>query len=414
MDQGGNSRSGAIDRRQFIQGVGATAALALAAPSLGWAAATKTADALVAGKDARLIVHTVHPVVMETPAELLAAQQVTPTALLFVRNTQQQPDGTAHLRPQSLEGWKVDIAGLIEKPLSIEGQQLTQMPQVEVEMVLQCSGNSRALFNPSAKVKGTAWGRGGMGNVRFGGVRLQSLIDKLGIKIKPEARYLSAEGIDRPDEGEQDFEHSLPLADALDRSFLALTLNGQPLPAAHGGPVRLVTPGYYGTMNVKWLHRVRFDAAESDHTSQIPNYRTPLAPIAPGSPFVPTLANSEPNWRMKIKSVVLSPSSGAQLPASEVEVCGVAFNDGAARIDAMLTSIDGGRSWQKAELQVPESPYAWYRWQSRLKMPAGKQQIWARAVDALGRTQPLDGAVHWNPQGYTWNGVEKIDVTVAG
>lgn len=414
MKQGGKLSAGAIDRRQFIQGVGATAALTLATPSLCAAAAPKSADALVAGKDARLIVHTVHPVVMETPAELLAAQQVTPTALLFVRNTQQQPEGTAHLRSQSLNGWKVEIAGLVEESLTIEGQQLSEMPQVDVELVLQCSGNSRALFNASAKVKGTAWGRGGMGNVVFGGVRLQTLVDKLGIKIKPEAKYLSAEGTDRPDEGEQDFEHSLPLADALERSFLALTLNGQPLPAAHGGPVRLVTPGYYGTMNVKWLHRLRFDAAESDHTSQIPNYRTPLVPIEPGTPFVPTLANSEPNWRMMIKSVVLSPVPGAKLATGDVQVRGVAFNDGAARIDAVLTSSDGGRSWQKAELQTPESPFAWYRWQARLKLPRGNQQIWARAVDTLGRTQPLDGAVHWNPQGYTWNGVEKIDVTVTG
>lgn len=404
----------AIHRRQFIQSAGATAAAALSAPSLGHAAPPKTADALVAGKDARLIVHTAHPVVIETPVELLAAQQVTPTSLLFVRNTQQQPDDTAHLRPQSLEGWKVDIAGLVEQPLTLEGQQLSVMPQVEVEMVLQCSGNSRVLFNQAAKVKGTAWGRGGMGNVRFGGVLLQHLVDKLGIKIKPQAKYLSAEGTDRPDEGEQDFEHSLPLSDALGKSFLALTLNGQPLPAAHGGPVRLVTPGYYGTMNVKWLHRLRFEAEESNHTSQIPNYRTPLEPIAPGSPFAPTFANSEPNWRMKIKSVVIAPSAGARLAAGGGDVRGVAFNDGTARIDAVLISIDGGRSWQKAELQVPESPYAWYRWQARLKLPPGKQQIWARAVDALGRTQPLDGAVHWNPQGYTWSGVEKIDVTVGG
>jgi hypothetical protein len=43
---------------------------------------------------------------------------------------------------------------------------------------------------------------------------------------------------------------------------------------------------------------------------------------------------------------------------------------------------------------------------------AGQQQIWARAVDTLGRTQPLDGSVFWNPQGYTWNGVEKIEVQV--
>jgi hypothetical protein len=79
----------------------------------------------------------------------------------------------------------------------------------------------------------------------------------------------------------------------------------------------------------------------------------------------------------------------------------------------VLTSIDRGQSWHRATLDVPESPYAWYRWKADLHLPAGEQQIWARAVDKQGRTQPLDGSVFWNPQGYTWNGVEKITVRVA-
>jgi DMSO/TMAO reductase YedYZ molybdopterin-dependent catalytic subunit len=190
-------------------------------------------------------------------------------------------------------------------------------------------------------------------------------------------------------------------------------MNGQPLPAVHGGPLRLVTPGFYGTMQVKWLSRLRFDAAESDHTSQIPHYRTPRSPIAPGENFVPTYANSEPNWRMKIKSVILSPAPKSKVPAAGVNVEGVAFNDGDCPIEAVLVSGDRGQSWLPAQLKVPKSSYAWYRWKATLKMSPGEQQIWARAIDRLGRTQPLDGAIAWNPQGYTWNGVEKIDVIVA-
>jgi hypothetical protein len=48
----------------------------------------------------------------------------------------------------------------------------------------------------------------------------------------------------------------LPLADALEKSIFALKLNGELLPGVHGGPVRLVTPGIYGTMHVKWLRRL--------------------------------------------------------------------------------------------------------------------------------------------------------------
>ena len=209
-----------------------------------------------------------------------------------------------------------------------------------------------------------------------------------------------------------DFEHSLPLDETLRKSLLALELNGERLPVIHGGPVRLVTPGFYGTMQIKWITRLAFADHESDHTSHIPKYRTPVEPLTPGGEFKPTYDNSEPNWRMRTKSVVLLPAAGGKLASGEVTVRGVAFNDGEARIDSVLISTDRGQSWQRAELEVPDSPYAWYRWQSAVKLPPGKQQIWSRAVDGLGRTQPFEGSVYWNPRGYTWNGVEKIDVTV--
>jgi DMSO/TMAO reductase YedYZ molybdopterin-dependent catalytic subunit len=402
-----------VDRRVFLKGASAAAAAsAFISVRRSIAAPTATAQSLVAGKDARLLVHVPQPAVFETPVELLAGEQITPTPLLFVRNNQ-QPAGAATMKPLQLAGWKIELAGLVDHRQTIEAGSLAELPQVEQEMVLQCSGNGRMLFATTAATKGTQWGRGAMGNVRFGGVRLATLLDRYGVKIKPEAKFLTAEGNDGPAPGEQDFEHSVPLDEALNKSLLALRLNGEPLPAIHGGPVRLVTPGYYGTMHVKWLNHLRFESQESDHTSQVPHYRTPRAPITRGQPFTSTFENSEPNWRMKIKCVVLAPAAGARLAAGDISCSGVAFNDGQARIEKVLVSADAGRTWQAAQLEVPKSLYAWYRWQARLKLAAGKQQIWALAIDAWGRSQPLDGSIHWNPQGYTWNGVEKIDIHVA-
>ena len=383
-----------------------------AGPAGSLAADGQAVDAVLPGKDPRLVVHAAAPAVLETPLDLLAQERVTPIDALFVRNVQHSAT-LLTIKPASLAGWKIDLGGLVDRPQSINARLLEELEQVAVEMVLQCSGNGRSLFSAAAKTRGTPWGRGGMGNVRFSGVRLQNVLDHFGIRQTKEARYLSAEGVDDPAAGEQDFEHSIPLEEALKKSVLALRLNDEPIPAVHGGPVRLVTGGYYGTMHVKWISRLRFDAEESHHTSQIPHYRTPLVPIAPGEPFEATLANSEPNWRMKIKSVVLSPLPEARLAAGEISVNGVAFNDGEAAIETVLVSGDTGRTWQRAEVDAPDSPYAWYRWQARLNLPAGRHQIWARAIDKLGRTQPLDGTIHWNPNGYTWNGVDKIDVTVA-
>ena len=406
-----------IDRRKFLKGSGAAVAVAMSQPLGGRKhsllaaepASGPSAASIVPSKDPRLIIHTAQPPVFETPAALLAGQQVTPTSLFFVRNCQPTPE-IAGADP--LADWKVELAGLINRPQSFEGKLLRALPRTEVEMVVQCSGNSRALFNEAGQTEGTQWGRGGMANVRFAGVRLSSVLDHLGVKAQPGTRFLAAEGRDDPKSGKTDFEHSLPLEETLEKSLLVYELNGQPLPIIHGGPLRLVTPGFYGTMHVKWVSRLRFENQESDHESQIPNYRTPIEPIRPGTKWDPSYTNSEPNWRMRLKSLVLTPEPNAKLPAGEITVEGVAFNDGQARIDSLLVSIDEGHSWQQATLDVPESPYAWYRWQAKLNLPAGKQQIWARAVDALGRTQPLDGSVFWNPQGYTWNGVEKIPVTV--
>ena len=397
------------DRRVFLKQTGVAVAAAVVSGNRPSCAAEVDAASIVPLKDPRLIVHTQQPPVFETPYPLLAETQLTPTSLFFVRNCQQPPQGSTS---DPLATWKIELAGLVNRPQTVDAAILRKLPQTEVEMVVQCSGNGRALFSESAQTEGTQWLRGGMANVRFAGVPLAALLDHLGVKAKPAARYLTAEGRDDPKMGEMDFEHSLPLDETLHKSILALGLNGASLPLIHGGPVRLVTPGFYGTMHVKWITRLRFDHTESDHTSHMPKYRTPLEPIPAGSPFKPTYANSEPNWRMRLKSVVLSPMSGAKLAAGPVRVVGVAFNDGQARIESVLVSIDQGKSWQQAKLEVPPSPYAWYRWYASVKLSPGKHQIWSRAVDALGRSQPLDGSIYWNPRGYTWNGVEKIAVTV--
>ncbi|MEX2113968.1 MAG: sulfite oxidase [Pirellulales bacterium] len=397
-------------RREFLQSAGALAAGMLLLPRATWAAAAPPSGPIMPGKDPRLVVYKVSPALAETPVDLLAGQQITSMPLLFLRNNA-QPENAATIKPLPLAGWKIELAGLVEKTVMLDAAALADMDQIEHEMVLQCSGNSRALFSAAAPVTGTQWGRGAMGNVKFAGVSLAELVDRAGLRIQPGAKYLTADGADPPAEGEQSFEHSIPLDTALAKSFVALRLNGEPLPAIHGGPVRLVTPGYYGTMHIKWLRSLRFTSGESDHTSQIPRYRTPIATIKPGTEYEFTYANSEPQYGMRLKSVVLLPLPGATLPVGESVVEGVAFNDGEATIDQVIVSIDGGNSWQHAKLDVPASPYAWARWKATIRLPHGKHQIWARAIDALGRSQPLDGSIYWNPEGYTWNGVEKIDVT---
>ncbi len=404
----------AVNRRKFIQNSAVTvAAFAQVSQFTLLAgqqpAASTVAGNTIAGKDARLIVHVAEPPVLETPPALLAGHQITPASLFFVRNCQPTPEASG---ADPLAAWQVEIAGLINRPQSFTGKVLRALPKQEVEMVVQCSGNGRALFSEAAETEGSQWLRGGMANVRFGGARLSDVLNHLGVKPDPKAKYLAAEGRDNPQPGKADFEHSLPLDEVLEKSLLVWELNGEPLTPVHGGPLRLVTPGFYGTMHVKWIGRLRFEDHETTNDYQVTSYRIPREVLKPGTKFETNLENSEPHWRMRLKSVVLTPAPGERVPAGRVKLHGVAFNDGEARIDSVLISADRGVTWQQARLDVPESPYAWYQWQAALELPHGEHEVWARAVDALGRTQPLDGSIFWNPKGYTWNGVEKIKLAV--
>lgn len=402
------------NRRQFV----ATSATAIVAASLqrrliAQEPATTTADVFIAGKDKRLIVHNAKTGELETPLNLLREHPITPKALLFVRNNQVTEDGLSLEPAKDADGWRVEISGDVERDAAITVGELKKLPQREVEMVLQCSGNGRTSFNKAAPVTGAPWRGGAMGNVVFGGVMLTDVLKHQGLKIDPEAKFLAAEGRDdSPKPDVDDFEHSLPVAAILQRTMLALTLNGEPLPNVHGGPVRLVTPGFYGTMHVKWLSKLRFEKAESPTYHHVGRYRTPLAPIAPGTKWESTLENSEPNWNMKIKSQIFSPLPSDEVRTGRVEVSGVAWNDGRAKIDAVEVSTDGGNTWRRATLTDPASPYAWHPWKIAVMLRSGQQTILSRAIDALGRAQPWDGAIAWNPAGYTWNGVDEVMIDV--
>ncbi len=403
--------SDGYDRRGFMASTAALGALGLVGHDV-LAAAPSDSSQVVTGKNAKLVVHGSEIPQLETPPALLDSQ-ITPLDVLFVRNNQPMKNA-ATLKPFPLKGWKIALTGMIDKPRSLDAKMLTEMDQVEHEMVLQCCGNGRSLFADTVKAKGTQWTRGGMGNIRVSGVRLSALVKKLGVRIGTGARFLTAEGKDTPLPDKEDFEHSLPLDEAMEHSVLATRINGQPIPAVHGGPVRLMTPGFYGTMHVKWVSRLRFEGDETDNYNHIPRYRVPRAPLEPGKPITYTFSNSKACWRMKTKCVVLSPQPDAAVKAGKpVTVRGVAFNDGSTRIESVHLSTDLGQTWSRIRLDIPRSPFAWYRWSATVTLAAGKQQLWARTVDAQGRTQPLDGSIHWNPSGYEWNGVEKIAV-IAG
>jgi DMSO/TMAO reductase YedYZ molybdopterin-dependent catalytic subunit len=254
----------------LLAGGGAAAFLAVTSHSRGRAQQAPSAGAanaaqLIPGKDQRLIGHNTKVGEIETPLQLLRNHRITPKELLFVRNNQVL-DGAFSLEPAPLDDWSIELDGLVEMRKTIGARDLLRLPSVEVELVLQCSGNGRAWFSRAAKADGVQWKNGAMGNVRMRGASLASVLQQAQVTVQPAARFLAVEGADGPVQpGSADFEHSVPLQDALEKSLLVWELNGQPLPRVHGGPVRFVTPGHYATMHVKWVRRLRFETNESSN-----------------------------------------------------------------------------------------------------------------------------------------------------
>lgn len=409
-----------MERRDVLRLAGLTAVASVAGlPSLMRSAHAQDTKAsqVIAGKSDAMIVHNDRTGVLETPLELLREHQITPPDILYVRNNQiKEPEGRG-LDSVPLEGWTIELMGAVAFPRTIDASMLAGLPQQDVTMALQCSGNGRSFYARTVQTRGTQWAHGGVGNVTFGGPKLTDVLAIFDPPVNPrrDVRFVTAEGADGPPEGgsRPDFEHSLPLNDVMDRAILATHMNGEPLPGAHGGPVRLVVPGYYGTMNVKWLSRLRFDVAESNNVNQIPRYRIPNDPIEPGTPIDYTHENSTPNWRQKIKSVIFAPLNEASVSAGQVEVSGVAWSGTPGGVASVEVSVDDGDTWRSAEVTAPHGEFGWHHFRLTVELAAGEHRIWSRAIDPVGNSQPLDGSVRWNPSGYEWHGADYVDVVAA-
>ncbi len=136
-----------------------------------------------------------------------------------------------------LATWKLDVFGLVERPMSLTWDEFQSLPRVKVFSDFHCV---------------TQWSR--LGNV-WEGVSVRELMNRTG--IRPEARYVIPMGYDRG------WTTNLPLADFLaDDALLADLHDGEPLSADHGGPVRLIVPQLYAWKSAKWLRSIELVAED--------------------------------------------------------------------------------------------------------------------------------------------------------
>lgn len=359
-------------------------------------ALAQSADALP-GKDGLRLLGAL-PVNAETPAHLLD-DEVTPAARMFVRNNGQTPSFTG----DDIAGWRLDIDGEVETPLSLSIEDLrSSFETVSLRLQIECGGNGRGLMRPAAR--GNQWTFGAVSCAEWTGVRLRDLLASAGLKSS--AVYTGHYGADPHLSGNPDkqaISRGVPIEKALEpHTLVAFAMNGADIPLLNGHPLRLIAPGWPGSCSQKWLTRIWVRDREHDGAKMGgQSYRTPAYPVAPGTE-VPD-SDMRIIQSMPVKSLVTAPQTGARVKAGRAfEVRGHAWA-GERAVSAVDLSIDFGATWMRAELAAPANRYAWQRWRTEITLPqAGYYEIWARATDDAGLMQPPTQP-GWNPRGYLNN-----------
>lgn len=375
------------------------AAAAAAAPA---ASKAKPLPAYVSWKDAdSMIIHT--PTTIETKRAAIGSSIITPTDRLFIRNNLPAPSAADI---GDVNAWKISIQG-VGKPQTLSLGDLKQIGLDTMATVLQCSGNGRALF--PGKPSGTRWVTGAAGCVMWTGVYVRDVIKALG-GVSAGMVYMTGTGGEKLPEGIDPLavvvERSVPLA-AMQDAMLSWEMNGEPMPLAHGGPLRLVVPGYSGVNNIKYIKQLAFTKDQTQAAIQKTGYR--MSPVGQkGDPSQPAV------WTMDAKSWVTSPSpESGPVKAGVVQITGVAMGglEDVAKVDV---SLDGGKTWQVARLVGPDlGKYAWRQFVLAATLKAGQYDVACRVTTKSGVDQVALSVE--NAAGYLNSGwqAHAVKITVA-
>jgi len=293
---------------------------------------------------------------------------ITPTENLFM---------LAHLgvaRTDTAE-WSLAIEGMVAQPRVLRQDALARLPRARLEAVHQCAGNPMQPTLPTRRVACVVWE----------GVWLRDVLALAG--VAPEARFVWGDGADHGEfAGEQVpfYRKDMPLDRLSQDVLLATHVNGAPLPDEHGGPLRLVVPGFYGTNSVKWLWRLTLASSRATGLFTTRFYNDGERPV----------------WSLAPEAIFTTPAPGDRV-AGPPALRGWAWADG--QVAQVEFSDDEGARWQRATL-APRRDRGWQGWAAiwQPRRP-GPHRLLCRATDEQGQTQPMTGAR---------NAVHAVEVTV--
>lgn len=373
----------------------------------GWNAYADPLDEItIPGKNGLSILNN-RPLNAETPPHLLD-DTITPNDRHFVRNNGLVPPSAYAM---DTTGWTLTVDGEVHDPLVLTLEQLKRFKQYTCSLQIECGGNGRAGYDPPAK--GNQWTYGAVGCATYTGVRMSDILRSAGLKNS--AVYTGYYGSDLHLSGDPNkvpISRGTPISKALeDHTLIVWEMNGRPLPALHGFPLRVITPGWPGSTSIKWLRRIAVRDREHDGPKMTGySYRVPRHPVPPGT-HVPR-EDMKIIESMPVKSLITFPKSRLNWKyGKSLLVRGHAWA-GDRSVKAVHVSINFGANWVKTNLTPPVNPFAWQNWNTVLDFPMkGYYEVWARATDTAGEMQPMV-VPGWNPKGYLNNAMHRISVTV--
>jgi DMSO/TMAO reductase YedYZ molybdopterin-dependent catalytic subunit len=359
-----------LDRRDVLLGGGAAAAM-LFAELQGTTLAAEAGETIIPWAD--------QPTSLPPPAQAVI-KNLTPWEALDTWITPNDKFfGVTHYEWPSIDPgtWQLAILGRIETPKRFKLADLKALPRQNVTCTLECSGNDGLPFFKSA-----------IGNAEWGGTSLANILKAA--KVADSALEVVFFGADQGEEVLRKgtpseltftghFARSMSVADAMNpANILCYEMNGQPLPAIHGAPVRLIAPGWFGIANVKWLHRI-----EVRDTRFLGRFM--------GRDYV-TVREEQKDGEITVVETSVGRGLLKSAPARVTEkngkyrIAGMAWGPDA--IASVEVKIDDG-PWTKATIAEQQgTPVAWTAWHLDWPATPGDHTITSRATDTVGHVQP--------------------------
>jgi DMSO/TMAO reductase YedYZ molybdopterin-dependent catalytic subunit len=370
---------------------------------------------------------------------------ITPTEKFFIRNTYATPRAEHDTRVDP-QHWKLKVHGNgVERELTITYEDLLKMPSRSIVCTMECAGNGRSMFweqqgmtEGATQVKGNGWGLGAVGQAEWQYVPMSHILGLVG--LKPNAKWaLFWSGVDAKKPGiESDQGRPLPVSELTQRGDdigLVYKMNGLDLPPDHGGPVRVIVPGWTGAASIKWLTEVKIanhnfwtPLSAFDHVFAGPTYAIPRP--EPGDEFRfckpeqikgPMVTWLKPKSLLTIPQMVteqhamphnypLQLGEKPRFKSGKRTLTGFAWGPqyGVARVEYR---IDGG-AWQRARIQGPNMlRYTWVRFHFDWDATPGQHIIETRTTDLAGQRQP-ESQIAFNSGGYEFWGIPRFHVEV--